>query len=248
MIALELKAVGVNLNFSPVADILTNPKNTVIGDRAWGTTEEAVSKFVTPMVRGQLGEGVQACIKHFPGHGGTDEDSHYALPKINVPVETLRNREFKPFSKAFRSHCAMVMTAHIVNSAIDPDFPATFSSKTLQGLLRNELRFSGVIVSDDMEMQAVTDHFGAESAPVLAIQGGCDLLCYRSETAARKAYAAVLRALEDGQLDPGRILDAAGRLRNLKSETFGPDWTAPAAADLKLIGSADHLALVQGIC
>lgn len=243
MMAKELRAVGINLNFAPVADIWTNPKNEVIGDRAFGRDEASVTKFVTPFVRGHLTHHIQACVKHFPGHGDTVEDSHYHLPKVHVAWEELRERELRPFVRAFKSHCGMVMTAHILNTAIDEKYPATFSRKTLVDLLRGELRFSKVIISDDLEMQAISDHFGAGEAPILALNAGCDLLIYRSEGAARKAYEAMVKALEAGTLSPETILTAAKRCRDLKTETFEA-YQAPTADDLKIIGCEEHKKLV----
>lgn len=247
LMARELAAVGVNLNFCPVADIHTNPKNPVIGPRAFGSTEEQVSKFVTAMVRGHLTHGVQPCVKHFPGHGDTSVDSHLALPKVSTPIEVLREREWRPFTRAFRSHCAMVMTAHILFPAIDPEFPATLSSKILRGILRDELRYNRVIVSDDMEMGAITDHFGATDAPRLALQAGCDLLIYRSEKAARAAHEALVRALTDGTLAPEVVLTAVERVRSLKRDVlagYRPPVVADAAAR---VGTPEHLAIIEKV-
>ncbi|MBC7691371.1 MAG: beta-N-acetylhexosaminidase [Methylotenera sp.] len=231
MIAMELKAVGVNLNFSPVADIATNPKNPVIGARAFGAEEELVTKMVTAFVRGHLLQGVLPCVKHFPGHGDTSTDSHFALPKVDDSLEVLREREFKPFLKAFKSGCPMVMTAHILNPKLDAEKPATLSSKTLQDILRKELRFTKLIISDDMEMKAITDHFGKDLAPRMALQAGCDLLIYRSEAATRAAYVSLTRDLENGDLDPNLILESAARSRGVKTE-FLDDYTPASVTDL----------------
>jgi beta-N-acetylhexosaminidase len=217
----ELAAVGVNVNFSPVTDINSNPDNPVIGVRAFGDNEEQVSKMATAVVRGHLLGGVVPCAKHFPGHGDTSEDSHFALPRVDTPLETLREREFKPFSKAFKAKCPMVMTAHVICAALDDKVPATFSKRVLQEVLRDELRFQKLIVSDDLEMQAVTDHFGAEEAPRLALEAGCDLLIYRSEAAARHAYESVLKALDEDRLAPEVILEAARRSQEVKKEFLG---------------------------
>lgn len=220
--AKELRAVGVNLNFAPIADIMTNPKNPVIGDRSYGTTEEIVSKMVSAVVRGHLSANVQPCVKHFPGHGDTELDSHLALPKINVPLTMLKEREFRPFQKAFKSHCRFVMTAHVLNPQIDQDLPATLSKRVLQEILRGELRYSGIIVSDDMQMQAITDHYGAADAPRLALEAGCNLLIYRSEKNARQAYSALHSQLQSGALDPRVVIDSAEKLRELKEEVLVP--------------------------
>lgn len=232
-IAKELKSVGVNLNFTPVADILTNPKNPVIGSRAYGTEEETVSKMVSAMVRGHVMAGVQPCVKHFPGHGDTDLDSHFALPSVDTPLEVLREREFKPFFKSFKARCSFVMTAHILCKALDPELPATFSKKILQEVLRGEMRYQKIIISDDLQMQAITDHFGAEEAPIRALEAGCDLLIYRTEEFARHGYESVRKALEEGKLSPVIVNTAINRLRAVKEETLLPyhphkpeDWKA----------------------
>jgi beta-N-acetylhexosaminidase len=245
--ARELAAVGVNLNFCPVADINTNPKNPVIGSRSFGDNEEQVSKFVTAMVRGHLTNGVQPCVKHFPGHGDTAVDSHFALPKVTTPIDTLRDREWRPFSKAFKSRCAMLMTAHILFPEIDPDYPATLSPKVLRKFLREELRYNRVIVSDDMEMGAIADHYGAEDAPRLALQAGCDLLIYRSEKTARAAHASLQKALAHGTLAPDIVLTAVERARALKREVLS-HYRPPVIADLSTkIGTPDHQAIVDQV-
>ena len=247
MIGKELKAVGINVNFCPVADIMTNPKNPVIGPRAYGTHEDQVSKMVTAMVRGLLVGGVQPVVKHFPGHGDSTVDSHFALPKVDTPLEVLRERELKPFVRAFKSKCSMVMTAHIVNPKIDPDRPATLSSKTLQEILRKELRFSKVIFSDDMEMKAIADHFGADDAPWMAIEAGCDILIYRGETAGRRAFEALNKALDSGKLNPETVLQAAARSRALKTEALLPFEPASVQDISRKVGIPEHLALVEKI-
>ncbi len=222
MIAAELKAVGINVNFAPVADINSNPKNPVIGTRAYGEDEDTVSKMVSAFVRGHLHQGVQPCVKHFPGHGDTTIDSHFALPKVEDTLAALHDREFRPFVKAFKSGCRWVMTAHLMNPNLDPKYPATLSKRVLTEILRDEMRYTGLIVSDDLEMKAIADHFGPEEAPRMAIEAGCDLLIYRSEGAARHAYASLLKALEEGRLDPERVLESADLSMDLKREFLVP--------------------------
>lgn len=244
MVAAELKAVGINVNFAPVADINSNPKNPVIGNRAYGNDEDTVSKMVSAFVRGHLHQGVQPCVKHFPGHGDTTVDSHFALPKVTDSLDSLREREFKPFVKAFKSGCRWVMTAHLMNSNLDPDFPATLSKKTLTALLRDEMRYTGLIISDDLEMKAIADHYGPEEAPRLAIEAGCDLLIYRSEAATRHAYACLLKALDEGRLNPERVLDSADLSMDLKREfliPYGPLDPKAAAMKTALPATAEWL-------
>jgi beta-N-acetylhexosaminidase len=247
IMAKELKAVGVNVNFCPVADITTNPKNPVIGARAYGTDEETVSKMSTAIVRGHLVNGVQPCVKHFPGHGDTSTDSHYALPRIDTSLDVLKDREFKPFVKAFKGRCAMVMTAHILNPKIDPKFPATLSKIVIQDILRKELRYTRLIISDDMEMKAITGHFGPEDAPRLAIEAGCDLLIYRSEAAARAAYEALAKALKDGKLSAETVIRAADRSRAFKKESLLPYQPVVVAEVGKQIGLPESAAVMEKV-
>ncbi|MGZ3697888.1 MAG: beta-N-acetylhexosaminidase [Bdellovibrionota bacterium] len=247
VMAKELHAVGVNLNFAPVADILTNPKNPVIGNRAFGSTEEQVSKIITGVVRGHSVHGVQSCVKHFPGHGDTSVDSHFALPKVDTELSVLLERELRPFSRAFKSRCSMVMSAHVVCTKIDPERPATLSSKILREILRKEMRFSKVIISDDMEMKAISDHFGVDEAPRLAIEAGCDILIYRSEAAARHAYEAVMKALDAGTLAPEIVLESAARSQTLKRESLLPYKPIIVAEVPGQIGTPEHLAIVSKV-
>jgi len=243
----ELRAVGVNLNYSPVTDINTNPKNPIIGARAFGSTEDMVSKISSAFVRGQVVQGVQACVKHFPGHGDTSTDSHYALPKVDTSLEVLREREFKPFTKAFKGHCNFVMTAHILCTKIDPHLPATLSSKILRDILRNELRYTRIIISDDMEMKAITDHYGAEEAPRMALEAGCDMLIYRTESGARHAYEAVLKALESGKLSPQIILEAHARIAEVKKEHLLPYNPVVVAEVAQKVGIPKHHEIVNKV-
>ena len=247
MMAKELKAVGININFSPVADIATNPRNPVIGPRAFGNEEEHVSRMVTAVVRGHLLGGVQPCVKHFPGHGDTNTDSHFALPKLDTPIETLREREFRPFLKAFKSRCAMVMTAHILNPKLDPDYPATLSKKILQDILRKELRYTRLIISDDLEMKAIADHYGAADVPILAVNAGCDLLVYRTEAAARSAYEVLVKALDDGTVEAGTVITAANRSRTFKKEMLMPYEPIVIAELGQKIGLPASLELIHKI-
>jgi len=245
IMAKELKAVGINVNYAPVVDINTNSKNPIIGNRAFGNNEEQVSKMTSAIVRGHLVNQVQPCIKHFPGHGDTSVDSHLALPKVDTPLETLKNREFVPFVKAFKSRCSMVMTAHVLCTQIDSERPATLSSRVLQEVLRNELRYSKLIISDDLEMKAITDHYGAEIAPVMALQAGCDLLIYKTEARARQGYEAVMKALESGELAPEMILESAQRSRALKKESLFPYDPVIVTEVTQKVGTQVHQAVIQ---
>ena len=139
----------------------------------------------------------------------------------------------------------MVMTAHVICSQIDPDRPATLSSKILRGILRGQLRYTRLILSDDMEMKAIADHFGVDDAPRMAIEAGCDILLYRTEAATRHAYAALTKALDEGKLSPDLVLEAAGRNEALKREVLMPYYPASVAEVGTKVGTPENLALAQ---
>ncbi|HET6417776.1 MAG TPA: beta-N-acetylhexosaminidase [Polyangiales bacterium] len=182
----QLRAIGINLDFAPVLDVNTNPLNPVIGDRAFGDTQEVVVEHALAFAAGLHDGGVLSCGKHFPGHGDTDLDSHLALPILRHPLSRLRDVEFRPF-RAAAADFPSLMTAHVIFEAIDPNVPATMSPAAIEGLLRKELGFGGAVFSDDLEMKAITDRYSIEEAGVLAIEAGCDLLlvCSDLEAAGR---------------------------------------------------------------
>lgn len=173
--ALELRSIGVNVSWSPVCDIHSNPANPVIGTRAFGTAPELVSDAASKFARGLLEHGVAACAKHFPGHGDTNVDSHKELPTLHSSVEDLKNRELIPFQRLVREGIPMVMTSHILFPAIDAHYPATLSKKILKELLRGYLGFDGIIVTDDLDMNAVSMHTRPDELVVDALSAGCEL-------------------------------------------------------------------------
>lgn len=243
IIAKELKAVGVNINFAPVADINTNPGNPVIGKRAYGDTEERVTKMVSAMVRGFVTHGVHPVVKHFPGHGDTSQDSHFRLPRIKTPLETIMDREVKPFAKAFRSHCQLVMTAHILIESIDPKTPATLCGKVLQDILRNQLRYRGLIITDDMEMKAIADNFGEVEAPLRALEAGANILLYHTEPAQMKAFDGLMSKLTspEGAQALKSLENSAQLVQEFKTKHF-PEYKPIYIPEIaSIIGSPEHL-------
>lgn len=238
--ARELFAAGLQLNFAPVCDIHTNPDNPVIGDRAYGSTADDVGRMASAVVRGHLNEGVEACLKHFPGHGDTHVDSHESLPRVDTPLDILRSREWIPFHKAMRSGARFVMSAHILLPHLDATCPGTLSPTFLKNHLRGELGYSGVIVSDDMEMGAITRNYSPEEAPLLALRAGCDLLCYRSESQALIAIEAIKRALSDGLLDWEDIRRSIDRTRKIRASLKLAKDTLPIEKRLEVIGHPEH--------
>src|SRR5687768_13939233 len=165
-LAEELKAVGITLDYAPVLDIHTNPKNPVIGDRALADNAAMVGTLGAAIVRGLQDNGVAACGKHFPGHGDTSVDSHYDLPVVAHPPDRIRRVEFVPFREAIRADVAFIMTAHLLLPSFDEDKPATLSPRIVRGLLREELDYDGVILSDDLEMEALARSYPAPEAAV----------------------------------------------------------------------------------
>jgi beta-N-acetylhexosaminidase len=214
----QLAALGFNVDFAPVLDVFTNPANEVIGDRAFGSDPERVARHARAFASGLADAGLLACGKHFPGHGDTVEDSHFALPALPHALDRLEKIELHPFRAA---HDAMgsMMTAHIVFRALDPERPATLSRRVVTGLLREELGYRGVIVSDDLEMRAIADEWPAGEAAVLAIEAGCDLLliCKQTELAESAVRALSDRADRDGAF-AARLADAAARVNATRAK------------------------------
>ncbi|MFC6151117.1 glycoside hydrolase family 3 protein [Mumia xiangluensis] len=217
-IGAELKSAGIWLDLAPDADINSNPRNPVIGTRSFGADTALVARHTAAWVRGLQGQGVAACVKHFPGHGDTAADSHLALPRVDADLDTLRTRELVPFVAAIEAGAATIMTSHIVLSALDPFLPATLSPAILTGLLRDELGFDGVIVTDALDMAGASATIGIPAAAVASLAAGADLLCIGPSLRGRGAddildvVEAVVAAVEDGTLSAARLHDAAGRV------------------------------------
>jgi len=212
----QLRAVGINLDFAPVLDVNTNPLNPVIGDRAFGDTQQIVTEHALAFAAGLHAGGVLSCGKHFPGHGDTDLDSHLALPILRHPLSRLRQVELSPF-RAAATKLPSLMTAHVVFEAIDPNVPATMSHAAIEGLLRKELGFDGAVFSDDLEMKAITSRYSIEDAGVLAIEAGCDLLlvCSDLEAAGRLRETLATEATRS-QSFRARLTEAVSRACRLR--------------------------------
>lgn len=244
VMAKELRAVGVNLDFHPLCDIHTRPSNPVIGKRAFGSDDELVSKMASAMVRGFIANRVIACAKHFPGHGDTTVDSHVDLPKLDVSWEKLKQRELKPFMRVIKSRVDMIMTAHILNNALDPIYPATLSYSTITNGLRKDLRYAKLVITDDMTMDAVAKHFG-EDRIALAINAGCDLLLYKSEAEGRRAMDAAFKQLEAGRIQAEQVEAAYERIKEVKQRMLLP-YVAPVMEGLgKNFGTEAHLEVLR---
>ncbi|MEU9705649.1 glycoside hydrolase family 3 protein [Streptomyces sp. NPDC047981] len=219
----RLAACGVDLNWAPSADVNSNADNPVIGVRSFGASPDLVARHTVAYVEGLQAVGVAACTKHFPGHGDTNVDSHHALPRIDVDLATLHARELAPFRAAIAAGTKAVMSAHILLSALDPERPATLSPQILTGLLRQELGFEGLIVTDGMEMQAIAGTYGIERGSVLAIAAGADAICVggglADEDTVLRLRDALVEAVRTGELPEERLADAAARVRALAAWT-----------------------------
>jgi beta-N-acetylhexosaminidase len=238
LIADELAALGINMNLAPVADINNNPDNPVIGIRSFGDDPHAVTLNVRAAIRGLHGGGIAAAAKHFPGHGDTNVDSHFNLPVIPHALDRVRAVELQPFAGAIREQVDTIMTAHVLFPAIAKDAkPATLSHRILTELLRNELGFEGVTITDCMEMQAIEAHHSPEDSAVAAVAAGADLVLFsHTPEKARRAVAALRRALIEGSLSADRVRQSLERVAKLKDRLR----QRAATPKLDVVGSDAH--------
>lgn len=245
---MEMKAIGINVDFAPVVDVLTNPKNTVIADRAISSNPELVAKLSSALVRGYIKAGIIPCAKHFPGHGNTIVDSHHDLPIEDTDMATLQERELIPFKKSFRARLDLVMTAHIKFKNIDPEWPVTLSEKFIKDLLRGELRYRNIVISDDLDMKALASHYDRAMIPVRALQAGCDILLYCNEPASPPiALEALIKAVESGKVEKSRVEEAYQRVAALKKESLANHMPLPMKDVSRIVGHPDHLRIAKGI-
>ncbi|MBI4224198.1 MAG: beta-N-acetylhexosaminidase [Deltaproteobacteria bacterium] len=242
----ELKALGFDLNFAPVADVDVNPSNPVIGDRSPSSHEEVVSIVAAQLVRGMQEEGVAACAKHFPGHGDTSEDSHEALPQLPHNMKRLRSLELVPFQAAIQQRVAAVMPAHVVYDGVDKGMPATFSVKILRDILRTELGFEGLIISDDLTMGALKTFGTLGERCAKAFLAGCDcLLALGSLQNVEAAMDDFAKAVEAGLIPSARVDQAFERIALFK-ERFCDDG-GEKRPSLKTVGAAGHKDILNKI-
>ena len=245
-VARGLRHLGVNWNFAPVVDVNNNPANPVIAERSFGSDPQAVTRLAGAWMRGAASAGVACCIKHFPGHGDTHVDSHHALPHVDKSLAALRALELVPFA-ALASTAPAVMTAHIVYPQIDREHPATLSPVLLQGVLRDELGYDGVVITDALMMKAVHDRWGPARAAVMALAAGADMaLAQGSRDEQRALLAAIAAAQRDGELAPARLARSAARLDALAARHPGLPLeldAAQRAADEALMDRAHARAL-----
>ena len=234
----EMRAVGASLDLAPVADVNNNPDNPSVGVRSFGDDPAVVGEHVRAAIRGLRSAGAGATAKHFPGHGDTSVDSHLDLPRIAHDLGRMRAVELVPFRAAIAEDVDVIMTAHILFSAVEPERkPATLSRAILTGLLREELGFGGVICTDCMEMNAVAERYTPQDSAVAALAAGADLVLFsHTLERVRAAQAGVAEALRDGRLDAARLAVSADRVRALRTR-LAPVDRAPG---LSCVGGAEH--------
>lgn len=215
----QLLAMGVNMNLAPSVDVNVNPDNPIIGVRSFGESPEAVAELGVAAIGGYQSAGILSCAKHFPGHGDTSTDTHLALPMIPYDRKRLDEVELVPFRAAAEAGVAAIMTTHIIFPALDAEYPATLSEKILKGLLRDEIGYDGLLLTDCLEMKAIADNFGIEKAAVLAVRAGADILL-SSHTLEFQVQLrnALVKAVESGIISEERIDQSVERILAVKKK------------------------------
>jgi beta-N-acetylhexosaminidase len=243
--AKELRAMGFHLNFAPVADVDSNPKNPIIGDRSFGATSKDVARHVATFVRAHQAAGIIACAKHFPGHGDTKTDSHLELPVVEREEGDLRDVELPPFRAAVEAGVGTVMTAHVVYPAWDEDHPATMSPRIQHRILRKELGFSGVLFSDDLEMKAVRGRYTTEQQVRRMTDATVDvLLCCDRADLQVEVFEELVRDQERDKTCEQAAKDAVARVDALRERFLKG---LPARPPLSVVGSEAHRDLAHRV-
>jgi beta-N-acetylhexosaminidase len=217
----ELKMAGFNLDFVPVLDVLgptISPDDSVIGDRSYGSNPESVANLGVIVIRTMRSGGVIPCCKHFPGHGGTSVDSHTDLPVDTRPWDLIEKTDLVPFARAVDVRVEMIMTAHVIYGSLDPNDPATLSRSVVHQLLRSQMAYDGIVITDDLDMAAVARGHSPGECAVKAFIAGADVLlfCNHPEKVSA-ARTGILKALQSGELQEARVQESLDRIRRLKS-------------------------------
>ncbi len=229
----ELSAIGINVNLAPVLDVHSNPNNPVIKDRSLSSDPDAVIALGWPIIQGLRDGGIIPCGKHFPGHGDTEEDSHFELPVVRKDKASLRAVELPPFIYACRNHIESLMTAHVLYPSLDPKYPATLSRPIVTDLLRRDLGYEGVVFGDDMEMKAISKNYSLEETVALSINAGVDVLMFsHQKEAAVKAYEFLRQETEETGPLKRRAEESFQRIKRLK-QSYLTSFTAVPEHRLK---------------
>lgn len=248
-LARELAAVGITIDFAPVVDVLTNPANPAIGDRALADTAERVAELAPVVIEALQAQGIVACAKHFPGHGEAGVDSHHDLPVLDLPPERFEAVELVPFRAALDAGVASVMTGHLLVPAFDETQPATLSRAIVTDLLRGRLGFDGLVFTDDLDMRAIADRCRPGELVASALAAGCDvgLACGPDPERQVLAIEGVIRAVESGALPLARVDEALARQDRLRARFLAGD--APRPLDgltlRQRLATRDHLAVAE---
>jgi beta-N-acetylhexosaminidase len=235
--AIELRSIGVNVSWAPLADVHSSPTNPVIGTRAFGSDPEDVARKAVTFARALMDHGVLGCAKHFPGHGDTTTDSHHELPTVDLPLDLIRRRELPPFQALIDIDIPFVMTAHILFPQIDPVCPATLSPRIVDGLLRETLGFNNVVLGDDLDMKAIAPLFGATETVAHAMNAGCDMFCiarFPDGTSERPIELAknMATCLTRRLITEDRLFTSFERIKRIASSRLQRSVVSPLSADV----------------
>lgn len=241
----ELKLMGINMNFAPSIDINNNPNNPVIGVRSFGESPSMVAKLGIEAIRGYQDSGISAVVKHFPGHGDTETDSHIGLPVVDYPLERIESVELLPFKHAIKNQVDSIMVSHVCFPAIEEKVPATLSKEMISGILRENYQYDGVVVTDCFEMKAIEENYGVENSAILAIEAGNDLVLFsHTYEKQKRAIKAVIEAVKSGRISEDRIDQSVKRIIALKKKRL---LSLPVPFDETHLGTKKHLELAQQI-
>jgi beta-N-acetylhexosaminidase len=247
-LAAECASAGIKCDFAPIMDVDTNPHNPIIGNRSFGDDPDLVGRLGVAMIEGLQGGGVVASAKHFPGHGDTDLDSHLELPTVEQSRSRLQDVEIRPFKRAIAAKVATIMMAHVLYPELDPEYPASISKPVVDGILRRELKYDGVVLTDDLEMKAVADRWTPDTSAVLALQAGCDIVPVCSTHDAQvTAMEGAVRAAEAGEVPFKAMDDSLRRIKSLKERYLLPYRDPDPREARRRAGSPEFLTLAQEI-
>ena len=244
LLAEELRVFGINLDFAPVLDVYSNPNNQVIGRRSFGSDKELVVKHGIALSNGLEENGVLSVYKHFPGHGNTATDSHFSLPVLDLTKEELDEVDVYPFKEAIKNNAKMIMVGHLAVPKLTGDeTPASLSKKVVTDYLRNELKFDGLIVTDGLNMGALTNYYSKDEICAKAVEAGVDILLMPSSS--RQCLKSVKQAIEDGKFDEERIDESVRKILKLKYEYIEKDYDNYLPKEY--LNNSEHQAIVDKI-